>query len=82
MASDLHESYYERMAESEEGEESHSGITCEFCDIEATHERYAVDTNAPGNNLNEPGYRKQYLCWLHARRASEEGARVTLIWKD
>lgn len=39
---------------------------CEFCNLEATHERLVADASSRGFNLNEPGARIQKLCFVHA----------------
>lgn len=46
--------------------------SCEICGAEATHVDSVPDMNVPGFNLNECGYRDQYLCLPHALRAKEQ----------
>jgi hypothetical protein len=44
-------------------------VPCHFCSLPAEFVRHAPDASVPGNNLNECGYRPQYLCVLCARLA-------------
>jgi len=53
---------------------------CELCGREATHEDSVPDARVPGTHPSEAGYRRQFLCLVHAMdRRGVNTARVKEI---